>query len=131
MLQENKIEADKKIFDNQNQDPRLIGVSSKGQDNKIIVNKGVFTSCDNNENCPPWAIYADKIIHDKDKKQLEYDNAVLKIYDFPVLYFPKFFHPDPSVKRQSGFLRPQLNESSILEVLYTCHTLKYYLKVKI
>ena len=31
-----KIEADKKIFDNQNQNPRLIGVSSKGQDNKII-----------------------------------------------------------------------------------------------
>ena len=34
-----KIEADKKIFDNENQDPRLIGVSSKGKDNKIIVNK--------------------------------------------------------------------------------------------
>ena len=25
---------------------------------------------------------------------------------FPVLYFPKFFHPDPTVKRQSGFLTP-------------------------
>ena len=59
---ENKIEADKKIFDNENQDPRLIGVSSKGKDNKIIVNKGLFTSCDNNENCPPWAIYAEKIV---------------------------------------------------------------------
>lgn len=26
----------------------------------------------------------------------------------PVVYFPKFFHPDPSVKRQSGFLKPAL-----------------------
>ena len=30
----------------------------------------------------------------------------LKIYDVPILYFPRFFHPDPTVKRQSGFLMP-------------------------
>ena len=28
----------------------------------------------------------------------------------PVMYMPKFF-PDPSVKRQSGFLQPLLNGS--------------------
>ena len=38
----------------------------------------------------------------------------LKIYDVPVLYFPKFFHPDPSVKRRSGFLQPQFNNSETL-----------------
>ena len=43
-----------------------------------------------------------------------YDNATLKIYDIPVLYFPKFFHPDPTVKRQSGFLKPEINNSNIL-----------------
>ena len=30
------------------------------------------------------------------------------------MYFPKFFHPDPSVTRQTGFLKPQLNNSEIL-----------------
>ena len=30
------------------------------------------------------------------------------------LYFPKFFHPGPSVKRQSGFLIPHINNSNIL-----------------
>ena len=30
------------------------------------------------------------------------------------MYFPKFFHPDPTVDRQSGFLKPQLNKSEIL-----------------
>ena len=34
------------------------------------------------------------------------DNAVIKIYDFPVFYYPKFSHPDPSVKRRSGFMVP-------------------------
>ena len=28
-----------------------------------------------------------------------------------LLYFPKFFHPDPTVKRQSGFLTPSFNNS--------------------
>ena len=47
-------------------------------------------------------------------KQLIYNNAILKLYNLPVLYFPKFFHPDPSVKRQSGILKPSLNESNVL-----------------
>ena len=33
---------------------------------------------------------------------------------FQFYIFRKFFHPDPSVKRQSGFLTPQLNNSQIL-----------------
>ena len=61
-----------------------------------------------------WSISANKIAHDKNKKQLIYDDAVLRIYDFPVAYFPKFFHPDPTVERQSGFLKPQINSSNIL-----------------
>ena len=30
------------------------------------------------------------------------------------MYFPKFFHPDPTVKRQSGILKPELNNSDVL-----------------
>ena len=79
-----------------------------------MINKGVFTSCKKNEGCSPWSIQAKKIKHNKKSKQLIYDNAVLKIYDFPVLYFPKFFHPDPSVSRQSGILTPVIHYSSAL-----------------
>ena len=39
---------------------------------------------------------------------------MVKIYDIPIIYFPKFFHPGPTVKRQSGFLAPFINNSSIL-----------------
>ena len=63
---------------------------------------------------PTWSIKAERIVHDKTKRQILYDNAVLKVYDVPVFYFPKFFHPDPSVERQSGFLKPELNNSNIL-----------------
>ena len=70
-----------------------------------IVN--VFTSCALNDKYRP-GVLNQKIIHNKKKKQLIYDHSVLKIYDVPVMYFPKFFHPDPSVNRQSGFYNHNL-----------------------
>ncbi len=48
------------------------------------------------------------------KKQLIYENAILKLYNKPVFYFPKFFHPDPTVKRQSGILTPAANDDDVL-----------------
>ena len=42
-----------------------------------------------------------KIRHDKEKEIISYSDAKLKIYDIPIFYFPKFFHPDPTVKRKS------------------------------
>ena len=104
----------KNIFDNIENDPRLKGVSANSKNNITIVNKGIFTSCQKRDGCPPWMISANKITHDKDKKQLIYKDAVLKVYNIPILYFPKFFHPDPTVNRQSGLLKPELNNSNIL-----------------
>ena len=109
-----EISMHKSIFGNENNDPRLKGISSYKSGNITEINKAIFTSCKKNDNCPPWTIQAEKIKHDKTKKQLIYDNALLKIYDVPVIYFPKFFHPDPTVERQSGVLVPKLNESQIL-----------------
>ncbi len=109
-----EIKIHKEIFDNSENDPRLKGVSVKGNDQLIELKKAIFTSCKQKDDCPPWSISAKNIKHEKEKKQITYDSAILKIYDFPVLYFPKFFHPDPSVKRQSGVLQPYINNSNTL-----------------
>lgn len=114
LTEEINIELKKDIFGNKNNDPRLAGVSSSSKNGITTINKGKFTSCKKNKNCTPWSIQASKIIHNKEKKKISYNNAVLKIYDVPVLYFPKFFHPDPTVNRQSGFLAPRFNNSSVL-----------------
>ena len=55
---------------------------------------------------------ADEIKHDKNKKTIYYKNASLRIYDQKVFYFPKFFHPDPTVKRQTGFLIPKIQDNN-------------------
>ena len=107
------LKENKNINNNQNA-PRIYGVSSSKKGEVTRINKAIFTSCGFNDGCPPWHISAESITHDSVKKQLIYKNAFLNIYNLPVLYFPKFFHPDPSVKRQSGLLKPQINSSDIL-----------------
>ena len=101
----------KDLFGNNKNDPRINAVSAVGDEYTTTFEKGVFTSCKKTDKCPPWKLSAEKIKHDKIKQQIIYKNAWLEIYDYPVFYFPKFFHPDPNVKRQSGFLSPSLGSS--------------------
>ncbi len=114
VAQDIDIEFRKDIFGNKANDPRFKGISSTRKNGVTTINKGIFTSCKKKDGCPPWTIQADKISYDENKKQINYNNALVKVYDIPILYFPKFFHPGPTVKRQSGFLIPYFNNSNIL-----------------
>ncbi len=128
IAKDTEIEIHKDIFDNSENDPRLKGLSSNKTGNITVINKGVFTSCKKSDSCPPWAIQASEIKYDKNKKQIDYKNAILKVYDVPILYFPKFFHPDPTVKRQTGLLKPLLNYSNVLG---SSVTLPYYFALSV
>jgi len=108
------------LLDNKNfglteeSDPRFVSNDIFVSENKSTLSKGIFTVCKirGKDKCPPWSLNAKKIQHDKIKKTIYYDHAVLKFYGLPIFYFPKFFHPDPTVKRQSGFLPPLFTNSS-------------------
>jgi LPS-assembly protein len=120
-LKENKflgkdvnINFHKTLFENENNDPRVNAATGYGNEYNTFLDKAVFTSCKKTDKCPPWKMSAKKAQHDKVKKQIIYNNAWLELYDFPVVYFPKFFHPGPSVKRQSGLLRPAIGDHSTL-----------------
>ena len=110
-----KIDFFKNSFGNLENDPRLNGNYFYSNKNKSLIKKGVFTTCKKRKGkCPPWQFKAQEISHDKLKKTIYYKNAWLEIYDTPIIYFPRFFHPDPTVKRQSGFLMPKFESSSSL-----------------
>lgn len=99
---------------------RFKGNSVKHTEEITEITKGVFTTCKKRENsCPPWELSSEKIKHNKKDKLIEYNKALLKIYNLPVLYFPKFFHPDPTVKRQTGFLIPSLSNSKEASIINT------------
>jgi LPS-assembly protein len=125
-IDENKkkiIGSDVKAFLNQDEikistdnDPRFFANTMSLSEKTNTFEKGVFTYCKNNEDgkCPPWALQSKKIKHDLAKKTIYYENVVLKIYDFPIFFSPKFSHPDPTVKRRSGLLAPSFLNSSNL-----------------
>ena len=114
LAKKTKVNIHKEVFGDKNNDPRIYSSSSVSDQSKTVFNNAIFTSCKFNDDCPPWSLKAEKITHDKIKKDMIYKNAVLKVYDVPILYFPKFFHPDSTVERRSGFLQPRLNNSKTL-----------------
>ncbi|HJO77175.1 MAG TPA: hypothetical protein QF874_00855 [Pelagibacteraceae bacterium] len=110
-----KLKFKKDTFGNIENDPRLAGNSAIITENKSYIEGGVFTTCKKKgDKCPPWKLEAKKVIHDKEKQKISYENAKLYLYDYPVFYAPIFFHPDPTVKRQSGFLTPAVTNSTLL-----------------
>ena len=85
---------------------------------KLDLRKAVYSPCnlcpDNPDRPPLWQVKAVKVVHDKGRKLVEYSDAWLEIAGFPVAYTPYLAHPDPTVKRQSGFLIPDIGNSSDL-----------------
>ena len=90
------------------------GKRFKGQISRL--KKALYTAC----NCddpnikPTWQIKASEVVHDSKRKKISYKNAFLEFLGFPVAYTPYYSHPDPSVKRQSGFLFPSYTSNSEL-----------------
>jgi LPS-assembly protein len=86
--------------------------------NRTEVRKGVYSPCDlcrdDPMRAPIWQIKAGSVVHDEERKVVEYRDAMLEFEGIPVLYAPYFSHPDPTVKRQSGFLPPIIGHSNNL-----------------
>ncbi|OUW10871.1 MAG: hypothetical protein CBD26_04090 [Candidatus Pelagibacter sp. TMED166] len=101
---------------NKDNKPRVFANTVKIENQNSEFTKSIFTLCNyrKEDKCPPWSLQASKMAHDKKKKTIYYDNAVIKIYDFPIFYLPKLSHPDPSVDRRSGFLPPSFSDSKNL-----------------
>ena len=110
-----KVKFKKTYFGNEKNDPILKGKSSYSDDKELKIYKTVFSTCNiNNKKCRGWELSADEFKHDKEKKLFEYKKSWLKLFDYKLFYLPYFNHPDPSVKRKSGFLAPSYSSSDSL-----------------
>jgi LPS-assembly protein len=82
------------------------------------LSKAVYSPCKlceaDPQRPPLWQIKAARVIHDASEKEVRYEDAVLEVFGVPVLYTPYFSHPDPTVKRKSGFLAPSFASSKEL-----------------
>ena len=80
--------------------------------------KGVYTACEacakHPERAPLWQVKARKIVWDQKAKEVYYYGAQFEIFGLPIAYFPYFQQADPTVKRKSGFLPPEIKSSDTL-----------------
>lgn len=92
------------------------------------LSRAVYSPCelcpDAPERPPLWQIKAVKVIHKRKAQVIEYRDAFLEIYGYPVAYTPYFQHPDPTVDRKTGLLAPTFGSSS--ELGFTVETPFYY-----
>ena len=89
-------------------------VTRKG-DRYTLAYKVAATSCQICSNHPPiWQIRAKRIVHDREEKQLYFDQAQLRLFDIPVFWVPRMRLPDPTLDRATGFLIPALRTTSQL-----------------
>ncbi len=110
-----KVEFEDSYFGNKKNDPILKGRSGYSNDEELKIYKAVFSTCNiKNKKCRGWEVNSDEFNHDKERKLYEYKNSWLKIFNFKVFYLPYFNHPDPSIKRKSGFLTPSYSASKSL-----------------
>ena len=86
--------------------------------NKSALRKAVYSPCElcaeDPTKAPLWQIKADRIVHDQEEKTIAYEDATFELFGLPVAYTPYFEHPDPTVKRKSGFLSPTVGGSGSL-----------------
>jgi len=82
------------------------------------LHRGVYSPCkvckEEGKTTPLWQIKAFRVIHNAETKRIIYEDAYMEMFGVPMAYLPFFSHPDPTVKRQSGFLMPSFASSSDL-----------------
>lgn len=84
------------------------------------MSKGVYSpcrSCVADDGTPFWQLKAIRITHNKQEQVIEYRDVTLEILGIPVFYTPFLTHPDPTVKRKSGFLIPHYGSDSNLGLI--------------
>ncbi len=95
-----------------NDDSRIVGSIFNKKDEISAIENAEYTPCSKEnyliKNCPGWKIKSNKIYHDSENKTIHYDHAQIQLFNIPVFYLPYFSHPDPSVKKRSGFLMPTI-----------------------
>jgi len=79
------------------------------------LNKAIYTPCPicagDKPKTPTWSITADRVVEDKPKRIIYYRHARVRVLGVPILYFPVFWHADPSAERVSGLLGPKIQIS--------------------
>ncbi len=87
------------------------------------LSRAIYSTCnlckDDPSAAPLWDIRARSAVQDVENAKIEYTDAVVDFYGVPVFYFPFMAHPDPSVRRASGLLIPNMGVTTHLGAFFS------------
>ena len=98
-------------------DARLVALKAdRFAGSKTVLTQVMYSPCalcEKDPSKPPlWSLRAKRVEQNGEKQHIEYRDVKLYVYNTPVLYTPYLRHPDPSVRRLSGFLTPSTSFSN-------------------
>ena len=88
---------------------RFTAESAVRSGDETAFTEGSYTACntcDEEGRRPIWRIKAKTIIHNQKSRTVYYENATFELWGIPIAYLPFLSHPDPTVRRKTGFLVP-------------------------
>ena len=82
----------------------------------VIANRAVYSPCkicnQPGHRTPLWQVKAERVVYDQNEHKVRFTNARLEAFGVPILYSPYLSMPDPTVRYSSGFLTPDVGNSS-------------------
>jgi LPS-assembly protein len=90
---------------------------ARGDDDRYTQLYGAVAStctiCEASE-VPTWQIRARRIVHDREERQVYFEDARFEAFGVPIAYLPRLRVPDPTLERGTGFLAPRLSSDDLL-----------------
>ena len=96
---------------------RLVAATATRREGRYTEARNIaYTPCQicnkPGERTPVWQIRAFRVVHDNQLHRIKFKDATLAMFGVPVFYTPNLTEPDPTVHHASGFLMPDVGNSS-------------------
>jgi LPS-assembly protein len=95
---------------------RLAAASAARRGDVIVATRAVYSPCEickeEGRHTPLWQVKSERVIYDKAGQKVRFRNASLEAFGVPILWSPYLSVPDPEVRYSSGFLTPDIGNST-------------------
>ena len=95
---------------------RLAAASAARNGQVITARSAIYSPCqickEEGRKTPLWQVKAERVIYDQAAHKVRFRNASLEAFGVPVLYSPYLSVPDPTVRYSTGFLTPDIGNST-------------------
>ncbi|MCZ0734057.1 LPS-assembly protein LptD [Phreatobacter sp. AB_2022a] len=99
-------------------DRRYIGAANVTREGGDVTTfeRATYTACDvcrdDRSRPPSWQIKSKRLIHRESERTIYFHDSRVELFGMPIAYIPYMSSPDPSVRKATGFLMPNIGGSS-------------------